>query len=175
MGLTAGLVVFVVGCAPQSTGLNGVRVGLEPGATEGPAGRGIDGESRAASLGLGFEASPVRHVVVIGGGVAGLAAAASAAEAGARVTLLEAMDELGGRALSAGAGMTFAGTSLQAEKGVEDSPDRAVEEWEEVTGAPADGWAVSFLEDSADVYDWLSNHGLPFCAVSASPLVTTPR
>ena len=38
-----------------------------------------------------------RHVVVVGGGIAGLAAAAVLAERGARVTLLEACDQLGGR------------------------------------------------------------------------------
>ncbi|MDO8151822.1 FAD-dependent oxidoreductase [Isoptericola sp. b408] len=38
-----------------------------------------------------------RHVVVVGGGIAGLAAAAILAERGARVTLLEACEQLGGR------------------------------------------------------------------------------
>lgn len=38
-----------------------------------------------------------RHVVVVGGGIAGLAAAAVLAERGARVTLVEAREQLGGR------------------------------------------------------------------------------
>lgn len=38
-----------------------------------------------------------RHVVVVGGGIAGLGAAVVLAERGARVTLLEACDQLGGR------------------------------------------------------------------------------
>ncbi|WP_402468453.1 FAD-dependent oxidoreductase [Isoptericola aurantiacus] len=41
-----------------------------------------------------------RHVVVVGGGIAGLGAAAILAERGLRVTLLEACDELGGRVRS---------------------------------------------------------------------------
>jgi NADPH-dependent 2,4-dienoyl-CoA reductase/sulfur reductase-like enzyme len=51
----------------------------------------------------GFEARPVsrgaraRHVVVVGGGVAGLEAARVAAEVGHRVTLLERAPELGGQ------------------------------------------------------------------------------
>ncbi len=43
-------------------------------------------------------------VVVVGGGLAGLAAAATAARTGARVTLVEARSELGGRARSTRAG-----------------------------------------------------------------------
>ncbi len=39
----------------------------------------------------------VRHVLVVGGGIAGLAAAAVLAERGVRVTLAEASDRLGGR------------------------------------------------------------------------------
>ena len=38
-----------------------------------------------------------RHVVVVGGGIAGLAAATVLAERGVRVTVLEASDRLGGR------------------------------------------------------------------------------
>ncbi|BAK34797.1 putative oxidoreductase [Microlunatus phosphovorus NM-1] len=45
-------------------------------------------------------ATEPRHVVVIGGGVAGLAAATALAERGVRVTLLEATDRLGGRVAS---------------------------------------------------------------------------
>ena len=41
-----------------------------------------------------------RHVVVVGGGLAGLRAAVSLADAGARVTLLESRNSLGGRARS---------------------------------------------------------------------------
>lgn len=43
----------------------------------------------------------MRRITVIGGGFAGLTAAISAAEAGARVTLLEAHSQLGGRARTA--------------------------------------------------------------------------
>ncbi|MFF3322670.1 protoporphyrinogen oxidase [Streptomyces sp. NPDC002889] len=41
--------------------------------------------------------TPARHVVVIGGGIAGLAAAHRLLASGARVTLLEATDRLGGK------------------------------------------------------------------------------
>lgn len=50
-----------------------------------------------------------RHVVVVGGGIAGLAAATVLTERGVRVTLLEAHDQLGGRvrAWPTGAGRTM--------------------------------------------------------------------
>lgn len=44
-----------------------------------------------------YRLTEARHVVVIGGGIAGLAAATVLAERGARVTLLEAGERLGGR------------------------------------------------------------------------------
>jgi len=48
--------------------------------------------------GAAYDADPGgHHVVVVGGGIAGLAAATGLAERGVRVTLLEAADRLGGR------------------------------------------------------------------------------
>ncbi|GHG46113.1 protoporphyrinogen oxidase [Streptomyces griseocarneus] len=50
--------------------------------------------------------SPSRHVVVIGGGISGLAAAHRLLEGGARVTVLEASDRVGGKLYAGGiAGM----------------------------------------------------------------------
>ncbi|MEU3209254.1 FAD-dependent oxidoreductase, partial [Streptomyces cyaneofuscatus] len=43
---------------------------------------------------------PARHVVVIGGGIAGLAAAHRLVATGLRVTLLEATDRLGGKLMT---------------------------------------------------------------------------
>ena len=45
-------------------------------------------------------ANQAKHVIVIGGGMAGLAAASSLAHRGVDVTLLEAASHLGGRARS---------------------------------------------------------------------------
>ncbi|OEV18507.1 FAD-dependent oxidoreductase, partial [Streptomyces nanshensis] len=44
--------------------------------------------------------TPARHVVVIGGGIAGLAAAHRLVASGLRVTLLEATDRLGGKLMT---------------------------------------------------------------------------
>ncbi len=62
------------------------------------------GENPATSPGTNPEASPgantERDVIVIGGGLAGIAAALDCADAGARVTLLEVRRRLGGAAYS---------------------------------------------------------------------------
>ncbi|MDN5376187.1 MAG: hypothetical protein PWQ39_1227 [Thermacetogenium sp.] len=62
-------------------------------------------------------------VVVIGSGFAGLAAALEALEAGATVKVIEKMPNPGGNSIINGGDFAAAGTKLQAEKGVEDSPE----------------------------------------------------
>ncbi|WP_134771996.1 FAD-dependent oxidoreductase [Ornithinimicrobium flavum] len=62
-----------------------VPPGRDRGAVLHPAAPGAD------------RATGEQHVVVVGGGIAGLAAATILAERGVRVTLLEACDQLGGR------------------------------------------------------------------------------
>ena len=59
-------------------------------------------------------------VVVIGAGGAGLSAAIVAADAGARVIVLEKMPIIGGNTQLAAGGMNAAGTRIQAAKGVKD-------------------------------------------------------
>src|SRR5688572_1159945 len=54
-------------------------------------------KTTGAASGVDVAVGPEADVVVIGGGVAGLSAASSLAERGARVVLLEARPELGGR------------------------------------------------------------------------------
>lgn len=67
--------------------------------TSGRPGRDRRAVRHPGPVGLGRPAEP-RHVVVVGGGIAGLAAATALAERGVRVTLLEATDRLGGRVAS---------------------------------------------------------------------------
>lgn len=66
-----------------------------------PVRRDIPGRDRRAVLHPARPGAPradgSQHVVVVGGGIAGLAAATVLAEAGVRVTLVEATDRLGGR------------------------------------------------------------------------------
>jgi len=62
-------------------------------------------------------------VIVVGGGGTGMAAALSAAEAGADVLLLEMADELGGTTAMAIGSYSVAETDMQADAGIEDSID----------------------------------------------------
>tara|TARA_B100000614_G_scaffold262912_1_gene301105 strand:- start:35607 stop:36167 length:561 start_codon:yes stop_codon:yes gene_type:complete len=67
-------------------------------------------------------------VVVVGSGFAGLAAAHEAAKAGASVALLEKMRTPGGNSIISGGVIAAAGSPLQAEQGIQDSPDSLYED-----------------------------------------------
>lgn len=67
-----------------------------------------------------MDPAPSPHVVVVGGGLAGLTAALTAARAGARVTLLDKEPRLGGNSAKATSGISAAGTPAQAATGVVD-------------------------------------------------------
>ena len=70
-------------------------------------------------------AHPVREVdaIVVGGGLAGLAATCRLAEAGLSVALLEKRDRLGGSSAMSGGWFALSGTAVQQRAGVEDSDD----------------------------------------------------
>lgn len=67
-------------------------------------------------------------VVIVGTGFAGLAAAIEAVKAGASVALLEKMRTPGGNSIINGGVISAAGSPLQAEKGIEDSPESMLED-----------------------------------------------
>ncbi len=68
----------------------------------------------------------VRKVVVIGSGASGLAAAVSASEEGADVTVLESADVLGGTTASSGGAIWVPGNPKAAAAGVEDSVEDGI-------------------------------------------------
>ncbi|MGC0362356.1 putative oxidoreductase [Rhodococcus sp. 27YEA15] len=100
-------------------------------------------------------------VVVIGSGVAGLAAAAEAARRGAGVIVLEAATSIGGASAMSGAACCIVGTPEQAALGIEDTVERALTDWAEFGGPTADlEWARRYLENSyTDVYQWCVEAG----------------
>jgi predicted oxidoreductase len=100
--------------------------------------------------------------VVVGSGVAGLAAAIEAAAGGRRVVVLEAEPAPGGASAISTGGCCLAGTPLQARSGIRDDAGLALRDWRRAGGASADlAWARRYLADScAEVYTWCEELGL---------------
>jgi succinate dehydrogenase/fumarate reductase flavoprotein subunit len=71
-------------------------------------------------------------VLVVGGGIAGLTAAARAADQGAKVLLIDKMPALGGTTITAGAYFLCVGSSLQNPKGIDDSIDGMMNYWHKI-------------------------------------------
>lgn len=119
--------------------------------------------------------APDADVIVVGGGIAGLAAALEASAAGRRVILLDANSVAGGHAVKAG-GFALVGTPLQAAKGYADSPGIAARdllEW----GEDADpGWVTRYVTASrTEVHDWLTGFGVRFTFILDTPQHSVPR
>jgi succinate dehydrogenase/fumarate reductase flavoprotein subunit len=100
-------------------------------------------------------------VVVIGAGGAGLTAAVSAAEAGARTLVFESEREVGG-SMSQSAGMfTAAGTSVQKALGIEDDAGKFFQHYMDLNQ-----WRLRpalirrFCAESAPAFEWLLGLGL---------------
>jgi fumarate reductase flavoprotein subunit len=107
-------------------------------------------------------------VIVIGGGGAGLAAAVSAAEAGASVLLFESERELGGSTqLSAGL-FTAADTSVQRALGIEDSAEKFFQHYMDLNQwVLRPGLIHTFCEQAAPTLEWLIGLGVEIPAVES--------
>ncbi len=101
-------------------------------------------------------------VAIIGAGAAGIAAGIEALDAGARVIAFEMGSEPGGAAIISGGGCMIVGSPLQAENGIEDSPDLAFAEWLEMGGPSVDQvWARYYIEHTLhDLYHWAEGFGV---------------
>lgn len=103
------------------------------------------------------------QLLVIGGGLAGFAAALSAAEAGVNVLLLEKTEVTGGSSAMSGGCLAFAGTDLQRERGIEDSAELLFRDLVEVGKGECDEALVRAYSDNQLVtYQWLKAHGVDF-------------
>ena len=117
-------------------------------------------------------------VVVVGAGAAGLSAAISAADEGARVLLVEADTRVGGSSRLSGGHFYAAGTPLQAAAGVEDSADAMFEHY-----MTLNQWLVRpevvrrYCDESADAFVWLRELGVEFAVdgLYRSGVGSTPR
>lgn len=111
----------------------------------------------------------MNDVVIIGGGAAGWSAALAAAQSGLSVVLLEKLAESGGSSAMSGGCLAFAGTDLQAEHGVADSPDLLFKDLREVGQNQNDEALVrTYADRQLETYAWLKDAGVRF-----SPVIET--
>ena len=117
------------------------------------------------------------EVVVVGGGLAGFCAALEAAELGASVVLVEKLAEPGGSSAMSGGCLAFAGTDLQGACGIDDTPERLLEDLREVGGGEADEALVrAYASHQLETYEWLKSRGVAFSpAIEASSGQSVPR
>lgn len=106
---------------------------------------------------------PTTDLLIIGGGTAGLAAAVTASELGLRATVVEKTDDLGGQLHWSFGQFSAAGTRLQRERGIEDTP---AEHYADVMRIGHD-LATSHLvrlavEQAGPMVDWIEGLGFPF-------------
>jgi fumarate reductase flavoprotein subunit len=105
-------------------------------------------------------------VVVVGGGGTGLTAAVSAAEAGAKVVVLEFAPFLGGTSTLCVGSVTAPFSQMQKKLGVQDSLDSYTHDILHMTGRDANRMDMTLLrwlgENGGPTIDWLAGHGVQF-------------
>lgn len=109
-------------------------------------------------------------VIVVGGGPGGLATAIQAAQRGLSVAVIETLSTLGGNLPYSSGYVALADTKLQQASGVDDSPERFLQDLHREVERARDRYGGVFVEAvaetyaraSSDVYDWLSAVGVKF-------------
>ncbi len=98
--------------------------------------------------------------IVIGGGLGGMTAALRATELGAKVVLLEGTNRLGGCLYFAGGSISAAGYAIQAENGIEDSPDTYFNELVAMNGDYPVNQSMlrTYVDKAGWALDWLDNY-----------------
>jgi fumarate reductase flavoprotein subunit len=125
----------------------------------------------------------VKHefdVIVVGGGGSGLSAAASAAECGAQVLLLEKRPTLGGTTAIAVGSFTASATQVQRAAGIEDDVSAHFEDVAkfapaEIEARNHEGLRRFFLSHAAETLEWLIEMGLRFQGPNPEPPNRAPR
>ncbi len=118
----------------------------------------------------------LRHqtpTLIIGGGIAGIAAALELLEKNQPVLLIDrdTREKFGGMANEAFGGMHFVNTPLQRLNGIHDSKELALKDWLAAAqfgpkDVHAKAWAHTYIErNREDIYDWLMGFGLRFFPV----------
>ena len=129
------------------------------------------------------EAAPVEDmttdVLVIGGGLAGLAAAVEARDNGAEVILVEKQASTGGTSALSGGGIAAPGSHYQIEAGIVDSVSAYVNQWlmyqsvtdREGNGSPDKERITWLASQGAETIDWLESLGYEFGAPTSFGMI----
>jgi fumarate reductase flavoprotein subunit len=105
-------------------------------------------------------AADTYDMIIIGGGTAGIPCAICAADKGAKVLLIEKSSQIGGTLWLAGGSMAAAGTRVQAQKGIKDTPDMHFANIMELSHNKAIPEIVRrFVDNAAPMADWLGDLG----------------
>jgi len=113
-------------------------------------------------------------VIIVGAGTAGLPAAVVAAEAGANVAILELMSYCASSLALVNVGPAFAGTDVQKEQGVDDSPEQYYKDGVELAKGVPEMWRV-YTDNQLDTYYWCKKIGVKFGELFAPPAHTRKR
>src|SRR6266545_838147 len=115
-------------------------------------------------------------VVIVGAGAAGAMAALAVHEQGATFVGLDQLPEFGGTAIVSGGGMSVAASTMQAEKGIEDSPDRAFHDMVDEQSEADEEWARFYYERGAEqLFGWLHDQGVEFNTITLNEGDSVPR
>ncbi len=119
------------------------------------------------------ENGTVADVIVVGGGGAGLAAAAEAARLGRSVILVEKNPQTGGSTSWSVGSVTATNTPHQKRAGIQDSPQAHFEDLALHAGplAPRDNLALRriLVENTTDMLEWLMRLGVVFVGPMPEP------
>ncbi len=122
---------------------------------------GLDGAMPAPARGAGRK--PDADVIIVGAGLAGLSAAITAADAGASVLVVDKHYKIGGSAMGAGGSFSAAGSRLQREKGIADTPAMHIEDANRIGKGKADPDLLRlYCEQAAPTQVWLERLGVVF-------------
>jgi fumarate reductase flavoprotein subunit len=120
-------------------------------------------------------------VVVVGAGTAGLPAAIEAADAGARVMLIDKQPEIGGMLHISTGQFSGAGTRRQHARGIDDSPAAHLADVERLSHGRANRELVELaVSQQGEAVDWLDDLGFEFAddtprLVPGHELYSVPR
>jgi fumarate reductase flavoprotein subunit len=127
------------------------------------AGAGLAGSSALAVQRATGSGRGLADLIVVGAGLAGLAAAITAADEGAGVVIIDKHYRIGGSAMGAGGSFSAAGSKQQRARSIDDSPAKHFEDADRIGKGKADQALLRlYTEEAAPTQEWLESLGIEF-------------